>query len=93
MEPGQFCWGARTFLTVLKVYSWNSRSVNPLTIPIYMKCFSQICPVPASKYFRKLFFVSPNFAVIQQYKTETGSSNIFEVSVCLVSAYNPWKDI
>ena len=37
--------------------------------PIYMTCFFEISPTWTSKYLSRLFPVSPNFAVIQQYKT------------------------
>ena len=37
MEPDQFCWGSRIFLTVLKINPRNSRSSSQLTNAIYMK--------------------------------------------------------
>ena len=37
MEPDQFCWGSRIFLTVLKINPRNSRSSSQLTNTIYMK--------------------------------------------------------
>ena len=37
--------------------------------PIYMTCFFEISPTWTSKYLSRLFPVSPDFAVIQQYKT------------------------
>ena len=40
----------------------------------------------------RLFFIYPNFAVAQQYKTKTGSANIFSWSICLVGSYNLWND-
>ena len=40
------------------------------------------------KYLGKLFYVSQNFAVIQQYKKKTGSSKIFKVFICLFGTYN-----
>ena len=44
---------------------WNLIS-SQLTNPVYMN----------PKYVSRLFSVPPNFAVIQQYKKKTGSSNI-----------------
>ena len=40
-----------------------------------------------------LFLVSPNFAAIQQYKANIGSSNRYQISVCLIGANNFGKDI
>ena len=81
MEPDQFCLGARSFLTVLKVNPQNSRSGSQksylyemllLNSPNMNKFFSY------QAYLSRLFFASQNyFGVVQQYKTETGSSNIF----------------
>ena len=77
LKPDLFCWGARTCLTVLKVNPRNSCSTSQLTRRIYRKCFSQMCPTWTSKYLSRLLLVCPDFAVIRQCRTKTGSSNIF----------------
>ena len=69
-------------LTTMKVNSQNNHFGSQLTSPISMKCFSWICPrwmiySVYKTYLSKLFFVSPNFVVAEQYKTKTGSWNIF----------------
>ena len=38
--------------------------------------------------------VSQNFAVVQQYTTKAVvSSNIFSLSICIIGAFNFWKDM
>ena len=44
--------------------------------------------------FNMISPVSQNFAVVQQYTTKAVvSSNIFSLSICIIGAFNFWKDI